>query len=190
MRVFVPAADDSLIPRWLNRLNSLGMKCEIHPDFSFASHSGFLPFKVELQRSSHAQLVGNEYLTGFEFNMTDFDLNKELESITPKRSFVDRLIGRKTDPQYFASREIDARLARCTKEISCTWGSADSLELRMATLSAAILAEQANGVFSYPAEDVWCSETGEVENAMKEAEAYETSINPKQLRLHKFEGWL
>ena len=190
MQVFVPGVDDSLIPKWVSRLNSLDMKCEIHPEFSFSSQSGFLPFKVELTKSCHDQLLGNEYLTGFEFFLGDFDLAKELEAITPKPSILDRLKGKKFEPVFLVSPEIDPRLAPCKKVISCVWGSAATLEFRMATLSAAILAELTDGVFSYPADNLWYTESGEVEKALKEAEAYEASIKPRHLKLHKFEQWL
>jgi len=189
MQVFVPTVNDSLIPKWVERLNSLEMRCEIHPGFSFVSHSGFLPFKVELEKSTHEQLLGNEYLTGFELFLGDFDLSKEVEAITPKLSFFDRLKGQKAKPTYFASPEIDARLASCKKVINCVWGAADTFELRMATLSAAILAEITNGIFSYPADNFWYTGSDEVEKALKEAEAYEASVRPKQLKLHKFEKW-
>ncbi|WP_374334536.1 hypothetical protein [Leeia sp.] len=189
MQVFVPTVDDLLIQKWVERLNSLEMTCEIHPEFSFATHTGFLPFKVVLKKPKHEKMLGNEYLTGFEFYLSDFDLKKEVDAITPRLSILDRLKGKKAEPVYFASREIDARLISCKKVISCVWGSADTLELRMATLSAAILAELTDGVFAYPADNCWYTERGEVERVLKEAETYEASIKPSQLRLHKFEKW-
>ena len=92
MEVFVAALDDLLIPKWVDRLDSLGMTCAIHPDFSFSTHS-------------------------------------------------------------------------------------------------AILAELTGGVLHYPAEDFWYTESDEVEKALKDAEAYEASVRPDQLKLHKFERW-
>src|SRR5438128_6997005 len=42
MQAFVPDVDDAIIPRWIARLNGLGMRCEVDPAFSFkdqwASH--------------------------------------------------------------------------------------------------------------------------------------------------------
>jgi hypothetical protein len=100
------------------------------------------------------------------------------------------LLGRKPPERYLVDAEIDARLAPCKKVLSFEWGSADSLELRMAIVSSAVLAELTNGVCSYPADNTWYPSGGTVESALKEAEAYEESLRPKQLELHKFEGWL
>ena len=190
MQTFVPAIDDSCVPRWVARLNTLGMRCEIHPDFSFGTHTGFLPFKIALEKSAHVQLAGTEYLTGFEFYMSDFDLAKELNSMRPKQTVVEKLMRKRQEPVVFASPEIDQQLASCKKVLSFVWGSADTFELRMATLSSTILAELTCGVCSYPADNLWYTSSSEVERALAEAEAYEASLRPKQFKLHKFEKWL
>ena len=65
-----------------------------------------------------------------------------------------------------------------------------TLELRMATLSALILADIAKGVCFYPADNIWYTNSGAIEMALKEIEDYEASLNPNELVLHKFEGWL
>ena len=190
LEVFVPNADDSLIPAWTTRLNGLGMRCEIHPKFSFRTHRGFLPFKVEIERPKHPSLVGKAFLTGFEFDMHEFSLAKELEELMPEPTVLDRLKGKKAATPTFVSREVDSRLANCRAVIRCTWGTADSLELRMATISAAILAELTGGISSYTADDYWYTESGGVEKALSEAEAYEGSIPVGHWKLHEFEKWL
>ncbi|WKJ90769.1 hypothetical protein QZJ86_01130 [Methylomonas montana] len=101
MQVFAPSADDSLIPRWVERLNGLGMRCEIHPTFSFQTHTGFLPFKVEIEKPHHKELLGRSFLTGFEFYMREFDLAQELDAVRPKPTFFDRLKGKKAEPLFF-----------------------------------------------------------------------------------------
>ena len=190
MQVFVPGVDDAIIPRWIARMNGLGMRCEIHPGFSFKDHSGFLPFRVSLERSAHEQLVSGDYLVGFELYVREFNLAREVAALTPKRTLLEKLSRRRREPVYLASPEIDQKLARCTKELSFVWGSADTLELRLATLSAAILSEITDGVCFYPADNIWYSNEGIVENALKEAESYESSLKPTQLKLHRFERWL
>src|SRR5947209_5701752 len=93
MQAFVPDVDDAIIPRSIARLNGLGMRCEVDPAFSFKDHSGFLPFRVSLERSTHEQLVSGDYLTGFDLYVRDFDLAKELDARTPKPTLLDRLAG-------------------------------------------------------------------------------------------------
>ena len=189
MQVFTPSIDDSLVTKWIERLNSLKMKCEIHPDFSFITHSGFLPFKIKLLKTDNQLLIVKEYLTGFELFINEFDLNKEIEISNPRHSFIDRLMGKKSSQTYFASPAIDARLKTCNKLLHCEWSTNDSFELRMATLSAAVLAEITDGICFYPAQNFWYLEENEVEKALIEVEAYEASIKPNQFKLHKFEKW-
>lgn len=189
MCTYAAAVDDDLIPRWVGRMNELGMHCEIHPEFSFHD-TGFLPFKVTLERSKHDQLVGTPYLTGFEFDMSDFNLEEEIAALTPKAGLMDKLLGRKEPVHYFANPEIDARLAACTKLLSFVYGTADSLQFRMAVVSSAVLAELTGGVCCYPADDDWYPTVGLVERAVKEANEYEESLHPRDLQVQKFEGWL
>ena len=61
MRTYVPAVDESVIPRWLARMRELGMICEIYPGFSPSTHAGFLPFKPQMQDSSHTDLNGVDF---------------------------------------------------------------------------------------------------------------------------------
>ena len=61
MHTYVPAVDESVIPRWLARMRELGMICEIYPGFSFSTHTGFLPFKLQIQDSSHTDLNGVDF---------------------------------------------------------------------------------------------------------------------------------
>jgi len=190
MLVYVPSIDDEIIPRWMGRINGLGMRCEIYPGFSFKSHTGFLPFRVILETAAHAKFQGTDYLTGYEFYASDFKLERELETINPKPGLFGKLFGKKRKPNCYVSQEIDRRLASCNKVLHFNWGSADTLELRMATLSSAILAEITNGVCCYPADTIWYSNERIVENTLKEVEEYEASLGTEEWKLHRFEKWL
>ena len=188
LQVFAPSLDDSLIPRWIDRLNSLDMTCEVHPAFSFSDHSGFLPFRLQLAASSHAALVGVPWASGFELFVGDFVLSDEVPP-TPPQSFFQRVLGRSPEATYFASPETDARLEECTNVVSLFWGTADYFEFRMATLSAAVLAEITGGAARYPADELWYDEAGQVETALAEAQAYEAAVVPEPEKLHRFEAW-
>ena len=190
IETFVPDINDAIIPRWLQRMNGFDMRCEIHPAFSFNDHSGFLPFRVAFERSAYALLLGVDYLTGFEFYIGDFNLAKELEVLTPAPTIFAKLAHRVKLPAYYATSEIDQKLASCKKVLRFIWGSADTLELRMATLSSAVLAEITSGICHYSADQIWYSNEGIVENTLRDVETYEASLRPDQWRLHKFEKWL
>lgn len=189
INVFLKDPDDSLIPAWIEELNKLDMECEIHPEFSFKDHSGYLPFKIKITSNSHDELMNQEYLTGFEFYMDDFNLEKNIEK--PKEpSFIGKLIGKKAQINYFASPEIDEKLKSYNKVIILSWGSSDTFELRMAMLASATLAMISGGISCYPADDVWHSPETAVEESINEVAEYEKSLKPREFKLHKFEGWL
>lgn len=190
INLFVKAIDDTVIPPWIERMNQFDMICEIHPKFTFSDHSGFLPFKINLQKSKHQELVGNDYLTGFELYLVAFDLKLELESLKPKQSLIPKFIFKKEPEIYFANHEIDEKLGKCKKVISFVWGSVDTFEFRMACLSSAVLAELTDGICSYPADDFWYDNKNIIRDAFSEVKEYEESLNPSEIRVHKFEKWM
>jgi hypothetical protein len=190
MDTFVPAVDGGHIPLWLSRMRELGMVCEIHPGFSFDTHSGFLPFKLRIQDSSHADLNGIDFMTGFEYYISDFSLEAEQKALLPRRSFLGGVFGNKPALQPYASPDIDQQLQRCSKRLQFVWGSADLFELRMATVSSAVLAEITGGVSSYPADGIWYDRSTGAIQAVSEARDYENSVKQEDMKLHRFEQWL
>jgi hypothetical protein len=190
MQTYAAAFDDSLISPWIARMNTLGMRCEIHPEFSFQNHTGFLPFKVILESSKHEPLVGTPLLTGFELYLSGFDLHAAIAAASPEPKLIDKLLGTELPKAHLVNPDVDARLAPCKQVLTFIWSSADSLELRMATISSTVLAELTGGICSYPADGIWYPNSGAVEDAVREAEAYESSLPPSELKLHKFESWL
>ncbi len=190
MDTFVPSVADTHIPLWLSRMRELGMLCEIDPGFSFATHTGFLPFKLRIQDSAHTDLNGIDFMTGFEYYISDFSLEAAQQALEPKPSLLGGLFGKKPTAKPYASPEIDQYLKRCRKRLQFVWGSADLFELRMATVSSAVLAEITQGVSSYPADGVWYDRSNAAVQALSEARAYENSVKPKDLRTHRFETWL
>lgn len=193
MDTYAPAFDDSIISPWIERMNTLGMHCEVHPEFSFRTQEGFLPFKIILERSKHEHLIGRPFVTGFEFYLDDFDLQAAITPAIPKLTFFDKVLGRVSPPSppktYLVDPDVDARLAPCKELLTFVFGAADDLELRMATISSAVLAELTGGVSSYPADSIWYPSSYKPEEALKEAEAHEASLSANELKLHDFEDW-
>ena len=189
INVFLKEPNDALITPWIEELNKLGMECEIHPEFSFKDHSGFLPFKIKITSNSHEDLMNKEYLTGIEFYMDDFNLDENIEK-TEEPSLLGKLMGKKAQVKYFASPEIDEKLKHFNKVITFNWGSADTFEFRMAMLASATLARIAGGISCYPTDEIWYNPETVVEESIIEVAEYEISLKPHEFKLHEFEEWL
>jgi len=186
--VFLNDLDDSKIPLWMEELNKLGMECEIHPEFSFKTQTGFLPFKVKVTEKSNEELMSNEYLTGFEYYLDSFNLEEHIEP--QKQSFFDKLLKKPIEQNYFCSKEIDEKLKLYKYVVTFNFGIADTFELRMASLASATLSRITNGLCCYPGDDIWYDNETIVENALKDVADHERSLNPREFRLHEFEEWL
>jgi hypothetical protein len=189
MNVFVESVDDSIIEKWMEKINQLGMSCEVHPEFSFNDQSGFLPFKINLSDSKHSELNSRDFYTGFEFYLEDFDLGSELEKLKPKKSIIKSLFRKEEEQVYFANEHIDKKLANCKKVMHFVWGTADTFELRMALLSSAIISEILNGVCCYAEDGVWYENENLVKNSLNDVKEYEESISLNEFEIHEFKGW-
>ena len=75
IQTYIANASDTLAGPWLSRLEELGMVCEFHPAFSISTQSGFLPVKLRLINPTQECFRSDDYLSGFEFDTYDFDLN-------------------------------------------------------------------------------------------------------------------
>jgi hypothetical protein len=189
MHLYVDDIDDSFIPIWLELLNQLNMDCEIHPEFSFDEASGFLPFKIKLHDSKHQNMLNEEFRTGFELDIDEFNLSNELDEIESKKSFLGKIMNRKPKI-FFANLNIDEKLKKCNKILYFRWGSSDSFELRMALLGSATLAVLTNGVCYDPQSDFWYDNSTIIEEALKGVLEYENYLKSDELKLDKFKEWL
>lgn len=190
--LFTNHIEDSIIPEWMRLMNQAGMKCEIYPGFSFETSSGFLPFKIEIINPTNADLKTKQFLSGFEFYSQFFNLEEEIAKQTPKETLFRKLVtgNKKKGEKFFKNKEIDQRLKNCNKVLVFNWGTTDTFELRMASLSAAILANLTDGVLCYPADDIWYDNESLVNKFYKDAVEYENSIDPKDWMTHPFTEWL
>jgi hypothetical protein len=190
LTVYTKELSDNLIPKIEKRLNDFEMDCQIHPDFSFADHSGFLPFKFRLKNPPFEVLKDKYLMSGMEVYIDDFDFEKELNESQPKLTFIQKITGKKNPIQPFVNPDIDNKLKDCRKSITFVWHVADSFELRFASLTSAILSEMTNGVCTYHADDIWYDNDGFVIQTWADIKDYETNVlKEKDLKFHEFEKW-
>jgi hypothetical protein len=188
--VFSRQLGDDLIPKIQRRLNDFEMICEIYPNFSFNEHAGFLPFKFKLTNPPF-EVLRDKWLTcGFELYIDDFDFEAEKRKVQTKRSFMDKLTGKKYPERPLENESIDLRLKDCKKSVMFVWHVADSFELRFASLTSAILTELTDGVCTYSSDNIWYDNKGFVEKTWSEIKEYEnTLLKERDLKFHEFEKW-
>jgi hypothetical protein len=89
IKVYTKILSDDLIPKMVKRLNDYEMVVEIHPDFSFKTQTGYLPFKFRLTKPQLSILNEKELISGFELFIDDFDLQNRKDNLKPKKSFIE-----------------------------------------------------------------------------------------------------
>ena len=186
--VFLSDIDDSKIQDWLLELNRLGMSCQIHPEFSFKSHSGFLPFKINVKEKTHDLLLNKDYLTGFEFYLDDFKLGDHQKYV--EQGFLQKILKKPKEKLHYHSPEIDEKLEDKKFVAYFVFGVSDTFELRMATLASAALSKICDGICCYADDDLWYENENVVENALDNVCDYEKMLKEREFRLHEFEGWV
>jgi hypothetical protein len=180
---FLRAVDETLTAPWLKRFSDLGMECELHPDFSFSNHSGFLPIQLMFREQFRGHSPSARFLTGFELYITELDLDAQFPA---RAGVLARLFGR----NIRVSDTVDPILTKCAKQLTFRWGSSDVFELRMASLSSLILAEIGNGISYYPADNIWYERNEAVSEALLEIGEYEAGLAEEEFHCHPFEGWI
>jgi hypothetical protein len=190
MSIFAPCVNDDATKKWERRFEDAKMQVEIHPEFSFSSHSGFLPFKIKVDTSPDNPLYNKVWLSGFEIYIDDYNFEYVKNEAQPKKSFLKSLFKEKEPAFVLVDQEIDSILSNCTKEITLGWGVQDTLEFRMACLSAAIILEIFGGVCYDPQEGQWYKSEGLFEKFINEVNVYEDQLKPREWNLHEFEKWL
>ncbi len=190
IRVYTKQLSNDLIPKIIKRLNDFEMVCEVHPTFSFNDQEGFLPFKFRLTNPLFDNLRDKELISGFELFIEDFDFEREKQNSQPKKSFWDKLLGKKQVDQPLISPDIDKRLKDCKKMLVFVWHAGNSFELRFAQMTSAILTELTDGVCTYPADDIWYDTKDLAEKSFPEIKDYElTLLKDEELELFEFKGW-
>jgi hypothetical protein len=186
---YAPKADDSLIHPWLNELSAYGMKCEVHPDFSFSDSSGYLPIKLRLLKPTRQSFENVDFISGFELYVDDFDF--AAFSASQKRpprgllNFLWPLKGRSSA----LTEEIEAILATCTKCLTFRFSPADLFELRLADMSSILLMELTRGIRFLPADNQWHYSKGDALSSLESIKEFESSLPEDGFSTHPFEKW-
>ena len=188
-RVFVQSVDDTIVPRWLEDLNALNMRCDIHPEFSFTDQAGLLPFKLNIQSGTRPELLNQDFVSGFEFDMEDFDIDAQIAALS-EPGLMDRLLGRNTRRDYFMSPEIDERLRPMKKMMIFNWCFDDIFEYRLARLSSITLSRLCGGLCYSREDECFFEGDDAVTIALAEVEQFETLLKEKAVKTHRFEAWL
>lgn len=192
IELYVEDIDDSIIPSWIKRMNDFDMSCEIHPEFSFKDHSGFLPFKIRLNKAFRYELLDKYFLTGFELYTSNFDFDVDFTKLQPetKKSLFEKLFGLKANKLSFVRPDLNIKLRKCKKIVYFVYGSSDIFEFRMATLSSAVLTDITNGVCHYTEENIWYENTTIISEAVESIAQYESLVKPEHIGFNEFEKWL
>lgn len=173
------------------------MKSEIHPDIDFENHTGFLPFKIEVDIDF---LKDKKLLAGFEYIATPYDFEQdkkeslELNISSKKPRGLKALFGRKkvveeSTGDVLVNEEIDKILANCQNNIIISFGGADSFELRMALSFACYLVETCNGALYDCYSGNWYYDNV-AEALIKDINDYEKDFSESNIKIHEFEKWL
>ena len=179
---------DELLPLLVERLNTFEMNCEIDPQFSFNKQSHNLRFKYHLLNPAVENVRGKELTCMFEMLYVVFDLAFEKRRV--RQSFMDKILGKKPLANPFGSTEVENRLSGCNQMVSFVWHGRDMFELRLVSLTTAILAQLTGGISCYPADNVWYSGNDEVTKAWEEIKQFEADPRTHQfLKFQEFSGW-
>lgn len=181
---------DAFIPEWLSGLEQKNTVSEIHPEFSFKDQTGFLPFKIKFKNPAHESWQDKYFLTGFEFYKEDFDYQTTYELINPPVRGLSKILGKKPTQNPVLSIEADKKLQACRTQLIFRWGVSDTFELRMATLSAAILSELSDGVFYVPYDGSVYENSNLASKMEIEAFEHEKHLKPREFRMQEFSEWL
>ncbi|MBB3235854.1 hypothetical protein [Phyllobacterium endophyticum] len=157
---------DEIIPQMISELNKFEMSCEIRPGFSFALHSGFLPFRFRLSNPGIDLLKGRDLMSGFELYVRDFHVS---------------------EAKGFSQDDL-SRLSKLKKTVIIRLCPLDSFEFRFSELTSAIIAEILDAPRSLAGNVIFDSRTI-VEKSWEAVKAREKSIANDDWRYHEFVGW-
>ncbi|WP_341279148.1 hypothetical protein [Paenibacillus sp. FSL H8-0537] len=166
LTVLVPNIQEININDWIKDMEKLNTKIEIHPEFSFKDHNGFLPFKVLVTDCLKDSLNSIYLLSGFELSVHDQ---------VSKISWIDKIMNTK--------KEIN-------KALIISVSSNDSFEMRLAWYSAAVIANRQNGKIKDHQEGTIIKGKQLIEEAKKIVQKYEESIAVDNWKFREFKEWL
>lgn len=180
LNLYIKSIDDSIIPKWKESLKEFGIIADIHPDFSFKDHGGFLPFKIKIDNPNFAPQY--ELISGFELSINDVSQEELLDYIDEGIELPQNIQNDCKD-LFFAVRYLFRSFE--TRDYY-----PDPLEFRIAWASASILCNLLDGVLSNPqvgggtylAKDAKSIAKSEIQNLTDK-------LKKEEWEFHKFEGW-
>jgi hypothetical protein len=183
--------DDNIIEPWLSRLLDLGMRCELHPDFSFKTQSGYLPIKLRNLRPTREEFKGKDFLSGFEFYLDEFNIvSIPFQRVEPRKGLSSFFVKRPSLATFRISPDIDQKLETCKFKLTFRFSPADVFELRLADLSSIIIAELTNGIRYLPSDGEWMTNIDFAQTSLESIEEFERSLSEGGYQSHLFEGWI
>jgi len=179
LTVYIKDVNDSKIHEWINEIKRFNMEIEIHPDFSFSNHSGFLPFKFIVFDCPNSNFNNIELMSGFELWINDYKPLLEKKSIWNRFSRKDEKLS-----------EIEKKMKESNKEIKFMASTQDSFEYRLAWYSAASLTKICDGILFDPQEGIELVGDQAIKHAYEQVIRDETSLTDNDWRTHEFKEWL
>ena len=173
--------EDEIIPMWIEEMKKFNMDLEIHPDFSFESHSGFLPFKIIVYDCPNRRLNNIELMSGFELWINDY------AHPTVKRAFWTSLFSNNKEEK---SNLFEKKLKESKKELIFKASTQDSFEYRLAWYAAASLSFICNGLLTDLYQGNQIDSQQVIRHAYDQVISDENSIPEEEWRIHEFKEWL
>ncbi|MBB3114455.1 hypothetical protein FHS18_006576 [Paenibacillus phyllosphaerae] len=178
LTVKLKGLSDRVIPDWLSEINKFNMTAEVHPDFSFDTHTGFLPFKIILNDCPNRAFNHTELMSGFELFIHSLESKSD-------PGLLSKWFGRKKP-----LNPIEEKLHEAETELIFNISAHDSFEFRMGWYSAASLALLCNGVLEDVQEEIQLEGQQLFRHALKVVVEDERTLSEDEWHVHKFEGWL
>ncbi|MFD0616889.1 hypothetical protein ACFQZR_05390 [Paenibacillus sp. GCM10027629] len=179
LTVHLKCLNDSIIPKWLAEITKFNMDIDVHPDFSFSNHSGFLPFRFVVYDCPNITLNNNELMSGYELYVSPYQWRNE------KKSIFSKLFRKQKEVSEIESKLIDA-----DTEVTFNISAQDSFEYRLGWYSAASLAKVCNGVLTDLQEGVHLDGEQAIKHAYVKVIEDEKLLIGSEWKIHKSKDWL
>ncbi|WP_409340870.1 hypothetical protein [Paenibacillus sp. MBLB4367] len=179
LTVHVKELNDGIIPQWLEEIRKFNMDADIHPDFSFERHSGFLPFRIVVYDCPNRALNRMELLSGYEIGIQTYKHPKPVESLWSK------LFDKKAEES-----PLEKTLKQAKHEVLFSVSAGDSFEFRLAWFSAAALTIVCGGILTDPQEGERMDAAKAIRCAYQIVIDNEKEIGENDWRTHEFKEWL
>lgn len=197
--VFINSTQNISKDKYEAYIKKFDMESEVYPDFDPQSHTGYLPFKIKVNKDF---VKGKELLSGFEYISMPYDFEqvkqeaqeeRKKKAITKKTTGLRALFGGKKQVEesisdVYISKKVDEKLSKCQNRILIDFGSFELFEQRMVLSFVSYLVETCNGIMLDYYSGDWHSDN--ISNRLlNEINQYEKKYNLPNRKIYEFEGW-